>query len=196
MEHGYAGASLATIARRLSLTKGALTYHFRTKADFASYFVRVLRGATEQAGAHARAEYAGCGTRRLLLYFLLMRTWQVSEPRFAAGMSLFMDRASPVYEADQVIRDWLALSADALATIPGTERALPAQEAAEVFLVTNLGGAFFGRHVIGDAPSREPLRFVRHALKAAGVADVDAHAEAVLSRHRDALPALDFALIG
>lgn len=55
--HGYAGTSLSAIAKRLELTKGALSYHFPTKADFAGYFIQTLRTATAQARAYATSEY-------------------------------------------------------------------------------------------------------------------------------------------
>lgn len=193
VERGYAGASLSRIAARLGLTKGALVYHFRAKADFASYFARIVQDAIGQADAFARAQYPECGSRRLLLHFMLIRIWKANEPQLAAGMALLADSASPSFEADEVIRDWLTISVDAFKACQargvslGTESAL---EAAEMFIVTNLGAAFFARHVRFNAPGTKPMRFTRLALTAVGIPDADAHAEEVLAAHMRRLPEL------
>lgn len=194
VSNGYAGASLSRIADRLGLTKGALVYHFRAKADFASYFVGVVRDATAQADKFARTEYPDCGSRRLLLHFMLMGEWRAREPQFAAGMALFADSASPTFEADGVIRDWLNLSVDAFDSCKARsafQGELKTLEAAEMFLVTNLGVVFFGRHVRLNEPGTKQLRFVRLALTAVGVPDVDQHAEEVLGAYAHRLPELD-----
>lgn len=193
--HGYAGASLSAIADRLNLTKGALTYHFRAKADFANHFIQVVRAATAQADKYARTVYPECGARRLLLYFMLMGAWRESEARYAAGMALFNDSASPTFEADEVIHDWLLLSVDALDSARAPDSSVSAFEAAEVFLVTILGAAFFGRHVRLNAPGTQRLRFVRAALAAASVPDVDRYADEVLQDHATDIPSLDYSCI-
>lgn len=192
--HGYAGASLSRIGDRLGLTKGALVYHFRAKADFATYFIDVVREATGQADRFARTEYPDCGSRRLLLHFMLMGAWRASDPKFAAGMALFADRASPAFEADDVIRGWLNLSVDAFESCQARgifQGGFSALEAAEMFLVTNLGAVFFGKHVRLDEPGTIPLRFTRLGLAAVGVPDVDTHAEEVIRTYKSRLPPLD-----
>lgn len=192
---GYAGTSLSAVAERLGLTKGALAYHFPTKADFASYFMRTVRSATAQADVYAKSEYPTCGARRLLLHFMVMGTWRVTVPCYAAGMALFTDSASPTFEADGVIQDWLALSIEALETAREPATSPSTLEAAEIFLVTNLGAAFFGRHVRLDVPGTLKLRFVRAGLTAAGVTHVDQHADNVLRKHEGHLPVFDYARI-
>lgn len=193
--HGYAGTSLSTVAERLGLTKGALAYHFPTKADFASHFIRAVRAATAQADAHSKSEYPTCGARRLLLYFMMMGSWHTSVPCYAAGMALFTDSASPTFEADEVIKDWLTLSVEALETARESGPGLSTLEAAEVFLVTNLGAAFFGRHVRLNMPGTQKLRFVRAGVTAAGVSHVDQYAHDVLGKHDGRLPAFDYSRI-
>lgn len=64
-------------------------------------------------------------------------------------------------------------------------------EAAEMFLVTNLGVVTFGRHVLHNEPGTKPMRFVRLALTAVGVPDVDRHAEEVISTYSHRLSKLD-----
>lgn len=193
--NGYAGTSLSAVAERLGLTKGALAYHFPTKADFASHFVRAVRAATAQADTYAKSEYPTCGVRRLLLHFMVMGSWRATVPCFAAGMALFTDSASPTFEADQVIQDWLTLSVEALETAPKSDRSPSTLEAAEIFLVTNLGATLLGRHVRLNMPGTQKLRFVRAGLTAAGVSHVDQHADDVLGKHDGRLPAFDYSRI-
>lgn len=188
---GYAGVSLSRIADHLGVTKGALVYHFRAKADFATYFVHVAREATAQADAFARSEYPECGSRRLLLYFLTLAAWSKQESQIAAGIALFADTTSPTFEADEVIQDWLSLSLDALKTCEAhgvLNGGMDASEAAEFFLVTNLGARFFGRHIQLQERGASQIRFVRLALTAVGVPDVDEHAAEVVEKYATRLP--------
>ncbi|OAV53921.1 TetR/AcrR family transcriptional regulator [Enteractinococcus helveticum] len=195
LDHGYAGTSLAKIAKRLGQTKGALTYHFPTKADFATYFIMVLRGATSQADAYAKAHYPECGARRLLLYFLVMDSWQTTEAQLAAGMTLLGDSASPALEADEVIRDWLSISVDALQvcqSVGELDPGLSVLDGAEMFLVTILGAGLFRHHLRSSVPGTKPLRFVRFALAAVGAPTVDEYAHEVVSRYAHHVPTLEY----
>lgn len=193
--HGYAGTSLSAIAKRLELTKGALSYHFPTKADFAGYFIQTLRTATAQARAYATSEYPECGARRLLLYFRLISAWRATEPRLAAAVALFTDRASPTFEAEEVIKDWLDLSVEALESARESDFGLTTLESAEIFLAMNMGSVFFERHVRLNSPGSQKLRFVRAGLTAAGVANAHLHTEEVLSKYKDKLPTFDYSRI-
>lgn len=194
--NGYAGTSLSAIAERLGLTKGALAYHFPSKADFASEFIRSVRAATAQAYAYAKAEYPTCGARRLLLNFMTLGSWRAFVPCYAAGVALFTDGASPTHETNEIIEEWLALSVEALETARTDKRGLSTLEAAEIFIVTNLGASAFGRYVRLNEPGTQKLRFVRAALVAAGVPLVDEHADEILSKYHGKLPAFDYSRIG
>lgn len=132
---------------------------------------------------------------KLLLHFMVMGSWRTTVPCFAAGMALFTDSASPTFEADQVIQDWLTLSAEALETARESDRSPSTLEAAEIFLVPNLGATFFGRHVRLNMPGTQKLRFVRAGLTAAGVSHVDQHADDVLGKHDGRLPTFDYSRI-
>lgn len=113
--------------------------------------------------------------------------------QLAAGVAMLADSASPSFEADEVIRDWMAISIDAFETCQaqgvqlGTDSVL---EAAEMFLVANLGAAFFARHVRFYGPGAKPLRFTRMALTAVGIPDADLRAEEVFEAHMHRLPEL------
>lgn len=191
--HGYAGTSLSRIASRLGHTKGSLVYHFRAKADFLDYFISIVRGATAQADAFSREHYPDSGARRLLLYFLIMGTWRNSYPQFAAGMALFTDSATPAVDTTRVLRDWLTLSADAfrVSSDQGELRQdMSAADMAELFLISNLGGMFFGQQVHRDTAEVQSLRFVQLGLAAVGIPQVHLLAEDVIARHGNAIPAL------
>ncbi|MGM7667646.1 TetR family transcriptional regulator [Microbacterium sp. A93] len=193
LARGYAGASLSAIAARLNLTKGALVHHFPAKSTFASHLVGVVRAATQQAIDFSTSAYPDSGSRRLILYFMLMSRWRAHEAQYAAGMSLFSDKASPAFESGDVIDSWLALSIDALEASRKCGEIvtdISTQEAAELFLVTNLGAQIFSRYVRADLPGAAPLRFVLLSLRVVGDADVDVHAEEVLARFEGKLPDL------
>ena len=191
MAHGYAGASLSGIALRLGVTKGALVYHFRAKADFADHLIHVARAAPAQADAFAREQYPERGSRRLLLYFLVMAVWSEQDAQLAAGIALFTDAAAPTFEADEVGRDWLALSLDAFEVCQAHGElagSMSTRDAAELFLVTSLGVRVFGRRLQLADDGIEQLRLVRLALTAVGVADVEAQSREVLKKYTTRLP--------
>jgi AcrR family transcriptional regulator len=193
LERGYAGASLSAIASRLNLTKGALVHHFPAKSTFASHFVEVVRAATQQASDFSVSAYPDSGSRRLILYFMLMGQWRAREAQYAAGMSLFSDKASPAFESEGVIDSWLALSIEALEVSRKSGEIvtdISTLEAAELFLVTNLGAQIFSRYASADSFGPAPLRFVLMALRVIGDADVDVHAEEVRARFEGKLPDL------
>lgn len=186
LAQGYAGASMASIASRLNLTKGALTRHFPTKADFAHHYVDVLRTATDQAARFAKEQYPDCGACRLLLYFKLLVHYRMEHSSVAAGLVLFADPASPAFESADIIRDWLAITEDALQECDRNGELvgdLTVREAAELFLLTHLGGFFFGKYVELYRPNSQPLRFVQIGLRAVGHVDPGPHAEQVLTQH-------------
>ena len=191
MAHGYAGASLSGIAERLGVTKGALVYHFRATADFVAYLVGVARAATAQADAFARAEYPERGSQRLLLYILLMADWIGKEAQLSAGIALCTDAASPTIEAGDVVQDWQRLSLDALSECKarGELGHMSAQDAAEFFLVATLGVHAFGRYLPPAERGAEQLRFVKLALTAVGVTDVEGQVREVVETHATRLPA-------
>ncbi|ROR72922.1 TetR/AcrR family transcriptional regulator [Bogoriella caseilytica] len=189
---GYEGASLASIAERIGLTKGALAYHFKTKADIAKHLSDVVRQATDQAVRYARQEYPDSGACRLLLSSLVMERWRAAEPQVAAGIALFGDPGSPV-DSDDLVAYWKQLGREFF-EFARTHRELSTQldpdEAAELLLVTLLGGPVYLTHMRVDEPVTAMLRFVRLALKSAGYTRADSDAEQVLARYEHSLPEL------
>ncbi|MEX1081466.1 MAG: TetR family transcriptional regulator [Halofilum sp. (in: g-proteobacteria)] len=59
LENGVAGTSLEAIARRASLTRGAVYWHFRDKADLFEAMVRRVRPPLSELVEHLRTEHQG-----------------------------------------------------------------------------------------------------------------------------------------
>lgn len=194
VSRGYAGASMSAIADRLGLTKGALTYHFPAKGDFVSHFVGVVRRATCQADAFAKEHFPDNGSRRLLLYFLMLSSWRRTRPQLRAGMALLVDSAAGSSGSDEIIHDWLALSLDAfekLRECGDLDPKLTPAEAAELFLFVNLGASFFGGQVWNDGAEADRLRVVGLALTAVGVEGAKEEVDEIIADFGRSIPALD-----
>lgn len=186
LEQGFSAASLSSIAQRLGLTKGALVYHFPEKAAFATHFIELVNDANRLAEEFACAEYPHSGSRKLLLQFLQVRTWREMHPEFAAGVALTIDGGSPTSSAADVLRSWLRSATEAFqqcAEAGQLDPAVTPLEAAEMFVVTNLGATFFGDFVRLNAPGTQQLRFVRLALLSLGFADAHEQADEVIERY-------------
>lgn len=183
IEHGYAASSLASIASRLGLTKGALVRRFPAKEDIAWGIIGTLRSVISEEHSRSLEIYPRSGIRALIRFLLAVGARAVREPQVAAAVVLFTDRASPGFEVAQVLDDWkqsilgfLAVARDA----GEIDTATDLQELAEYIFVTNMGEAIFGSRA--HAPERDTprLRFMRITLRNAGVNDVDMLVDEVL----------------
>lgn len=192
LENGYAGSSLSAIAARIGLTKGAYAYHFRAKSDVAAAFLKLAAAGSEQAAAYAREAYPDCGVRRLVLHFLMLSRWRYTEPQFAAGVALFADRASPIFESAEIMEGWKdqVTQAFLLADRSGDRDArFTPGEAAEFFLVSMLG-AVVRHYTEPPDPRTSGLPLLRQALMGCGVTRADTFVDDVLAAHAAALPRL------
>src|SRR5215510_822445 len=66
-EHGYEGTSLREIAERLSVTKAALYYHFKSKEDIILSLVEDYQAQMDALIAWAGSHPANAETRREIL---------------------------------------------------------------------------------------------------------------------------------
>ncbi len=195
LTRGYAGTSLSSIAEQLGLTKGAFAFHFRTKADFAEHFREITNSGAAQAEAYSEEAYPDQGVQRLVLFFLVLSSWQLTEPRFAAGLALFTDKAAPNYQDPELMGRWsrLAERAFVVADQQGIrDPHVTPVEAANFFLAATLGAA---THRYGPTYPAEPhptsdLPFAQQALVGCGVRNAHDLAAEVLERHATSLPAL------
>ncbi|MFC4555914.1 TetR/AcrR family transcriptional regulator [Georgenia faecalis] len=182
--HGYAGSSLAVIAARLGLTKGALAHHFPTKDALAAGLMTILRQTLADQEAAARRAYPDSGARAVVALVLGMAARGVEDPRVAASVVLLSDRSAPSYEIADVIADWVARiqglieQGRELGEVGGR---LSAHEVAEHILVTAVGSAFLGSRIYFTDRDRKRLRFMRVTLTAVGVTDADDVVDGVLA---------------
>ncbi|UCR87850.1 TetR/AcrR family transcriptional regulator [Mycetocola spongiae] len=195
LQHGFAGASLSSIAERIGLTKGALTYHFSAKADFSAHFLELVRSATAQANEFSKAQYPACGVRRLVLYFFVTTSWQLSEPSYAAGLAQLLDQGAPAFESRHPIQDWYRLTVESLqasAEFEPERHGLTPIEAAELFFAMNLGANLFGSYIPQEEGEWRPMRLIRLALTAIGVEHADVIIAEVVDRHRESIPPMTY----
>lgn len=184
---GYSGASMSSIADRLGLTKGALVYHFRAKADFISYFTDVVRGTTANVIEQARQKYPEDGARRVLFYTLLLSEHMKNCPQFDGGIALFLDSATPEMQSGDLAEQWMNFSVEAFEQCASQGRlreGVTPLEAAELLMINHLGTAYFGRLVHYEDPETASIRFVREALRASGILNVDKIAAEVVEDYR------------
>lgn len=184
LERGYAAATMASIAGRLSLTKGALAHHFPAKQTFAEALSVELRTAIHASRARAEDAYPQSASRAMVAFLLALGNQATSDTRVAAAVSLLSDRAAPSGGLTQALDDLLeilesfATSAQASGEL---STAIGAAEVAEHLLVTNLGTAFLARHKHIPEPGRKRLRFIRLTLKTCGMPDADVIVDDVLA---------------
>lgn len=177
LSRGYAGSSLASIAARIELTKGALAREFPTKDLLASEVMRALTRTIMREHSVA-AERFPASPARVLVRYLMGVDWSVRhQVQVAAATSLLSDRALPAGMTAEPIEAWreavrgIVGEAVACGEIPP---GVDAKEAARFLSVSNLGAAVLevrsGTDVGADERVRANLRF---ALRAVGIPDVD-----------------------
>lgn len=176
-ENGYAASSLASIASRLGLTKGALVRKFPAKEDIAWGIIATLRGVIDCEYSRSLDVYPKSGIRSLIRFLLAVGARAMSDPQVSAAVVLFTDRASPTFEVAQLLDEWtqsihglLKVARDVGEVDPETDL----QELAEYIFVSNMGEAVFGSRAHVPERATRRLRFMRITLRNAGVADVDA----------------------
>lgn len=170
--HGYAGASLSSIAARLGMTKGSLAYHFPSKRDVAA----ALFASMEHTNAELRAGVTDDGLRgiRALLALLARTTLRGrTDPVFTAGTSLIVTSGALPLEVPAVFDDLIASYAASLdeARIDGEIAAgVDVGQAAEDILASMVG-SWIVRARTPDRIDTPPLRVAHAVLHSIGVVD-------------------------
>ncbi|TQJ30576.1 TetR/AcrR family transcriptional regulator [Microbacterium sp. SLBN-146] len=170
--HGYAGASLSSIAARLGMTKGSLAYHFPSKRDVAL----ALFTSMEHTHGELRTGVADDGLRGIrALLTLLARTTSRgrTDPVFTAGTSLIVMSGALPFEVPRVFDDLITAYAASLdeARIDGEIASdTDVGQAAEDILASMIG-SWIVRARTPDRPDTPPLRLAHAVLHSIGVAD-------------------------
>lgn len=183
VQHGYAASSLASIAGRVGLTKGALVRKFPAKQDIAWAIIATLRQVISDERSSSLEVYPQSGIRAMTRFLLGVGVRSASDPQVAAAVVLFTDRASPAFEVAEVLEDWMQALHEFLKVADEqgeVEASSDLQELAEYIFITNMGEAIFGARAYAPTRATRRLRFMRLTLRNSGVRDADAMIDEVL----------------
>lgn len=176
LEHGYAASSMAKIARRLDLTKGALGHHFPTKRTI---LVALLDESVRAAGDIARqvsALFPDSPLRACLALFAGITVRGRIDPVAGAALLLFQDPSVPAVDLVR-IRDGLFAQVVQLVQRASDEEghrfSLP-DEAVARYLQTIIAGFLFDARFPDRDQHGDERLFMTAALTGIGVADADA----------------------
>ena len=177
LARGYAGSSLASIAARLELTKGALAREFPTKDLLASEVMRSLTRTIVQEHETATLAYPDSPARALVRY-LVSVDWAVRHrDQVAAATSLLSDRALPRGMTAEPIEAWrVAVRGVVAAAVERGEipPGVDGMEAARFLSVATLGASVLEVRSGTDAGADERVRAnLRFSLRALGIGEVD-----------------------
>ncbi|GAA1856192.1 TetR family transcriptional regulator [Microbacterium koreense] len=182
LARGYAGATLSSIAARVGVTKGALTYHFPSKVDFATAMLDHLRKVHADTREAVRAEGLR-GLRGQLTLQVRIGIRMTTDLVFAAAHTLVVTPSTGVTTIPPVLLDMsVAYAAHLQEAIDDGE--LPAttdaNAAGEDIVIGQIGTfVFLSRQP--DRSPQPPYRVTRHLLTALGAREVDRLVDQVLA---------------
>lgn len=184
---GYAGSSMSAIAARLGLTKGALVRQFPTKEDLAIALADHFDEGIMRVRERSLQEYPESGLHAMIRFLLGVHDLATNEAETAAAIVLISDQSTPGMRLHEVLQDWINHLREfmRIAQEQGKfEGPLDAEAIARWLFVTNIGEGTlrFGGYSMGDEVDR--LHYTRLVLRCAGVSDIDAVIEEVISARR------------
>lgn len=173
--HGYAGATLSSIAARLGMTKGSLAYHFPSKRDVAS----ALFAYVEHTHADLRTGVHDDGLRgiRALLALLARTTVRGrTDPVFAAGNALIVTPGVLPLEVPAVLDDLIASYAACLddASANGEIASSVDVDGTAEDILAGMVGSWIVRMRTSERLDSPPMRLTHALLRAIGVCDSEA----------------------
>lgn len=176
IERGYAATSLATVAGRLDLTKGALAHHFPTKRSLLSGLAQTFRESIQESERLTQSAYPDSGLRSAIAFMLQLGATAAKNPQIAAALVLITDRGARTDEFAEVSRTWIGVFARFLdqAKEEGTIREdLNTSEAAQFMLATNIGSTLLPSPPRPNRNRAKRLRFMRLGMQSLGVDNID-----------------------
>lgn len=174
IHQGYAATSLASIAARIGLTKGALARPFPSKEQLAWGIIDAVHTLLEEGRARIQDAHPSSGIRPLLEYLAALNSEQHCDPRVTAALALLIDRSSPTYGVTTLADDLTHALEGFLSTAQRCGELPPdtrPRELAQLIFVT-----FMGQTAVGD-PTQTPSerrRFIGATPRTLGATDVDA----------------------
>ncbi|OII24979.1 ScbR family autoregulator-binding transcription factor [Frigoribacterium sp. MCBA15_019] len=147
-EHGYSDASLDLVAETAKVTKGALYFHFRSKADLANAVI-AEQHALSRAYADQVSETAGSGAEALMLSCASLATQLTTEVLVTAGIRLTTQSPSRDLRVEHPYLDWQAQISGLVerAVADGDFRDDTDVESVARFVV----GSYAGVHIVSQA---------------------------------------------
>ncbi|MBF4608157.1 ScbR family autoregulator-binding transcription factor [Curtobacterium sp. VKM Ac-1393] len=109
-ERGYLGASMDAVAERIGLTKGALYFHFTSKADLAAAVIAEQHEVSRRYGEAAVAR-SRTPLEALMWMSQGLATQMVSEVVVSAGIRLSTEVATRDVDRQDPYTDWMAVIA-------------------------------------------------------------------------------------
>ncbi len=176
MERGFSAASLANIAQRLGLTKGALSYHFPTKNGIGAALIDESVRVLSTADTATRRICPEPGLSAVVVFQLILGLEIATRPHVSAALAVFSDVNAPRSHVQELLGAWHGILNDYLerAQRDGEiDSALSVEDAGEFLVIMSLGHyQYYSR---AQVPEREPrLHNYRLALRGLGAADADA----------------------
>ncbi len=168
IQNGYAGASMAAIAARLDMTKGAFAYHFPAKSDLAVALSQRLFDALLRTEARVSANVPTGGLRALVAYVLEVGR-ECMNTENAAGVVLALDshlkeldlpRAVPLLEGHVRARLEQAVAAGEVEIEPNIDTAVR-------YVTLQVIGSFIYLHLQPEHQTPD-LHFLRMLVTALG----------------------------
>lgn len=174
LEHGYAGSSLARIAGRIDLTKGALAYHFPTKVSLLGAVIGHLQGALEASHAEAMAVFPQRGSRVCVAQMAMFGYTISTDAVAAAAVSLFADPSAPEGVMAPILIDWHRMISGCFEEsieVEGVRLVVPTPQAAEFFIASMAGSILTARFLPEISVDRDRLKFTELTLQTLGFPD-------------------------
>lgn len=140
-EQGYSDASLDLVAETAGVTKGALYFHFRSKADLANAVIAEQHGLSrayaDQVSASARS-----GAEALMLSCASLATQLTTEVLITAGIRLTTQSAGKDLSVEHPYRDWMVQIGDLVERAVGEGDFAPTTDVERVarFIVGSYSG--------------------------------------------------------
>lgn len=187
LAHGYAGSSLARIAGRLGLTKGALAYHFPTKSTLLAAVVDEASDVLAASYASAEAAFPNQSSRICVAHMTAFGAALSTSVEGAAAVALLADPSSPEAVLGPLLREWHHLVSTCFTQAVDAENVVlkvPAQQAAEFFISSQIGTVVTARYLADFATDRGGLQFTKLTLQSLGFTDTDEIIADVMGAHK------------
>ncbi|MCI2957569.1 TetR/AcrR family transcriptional regulator [Agromyces atrinae] len=170
LERGYSASTLASIAARLGMTKGAYAYHYPSKRAIAVALIDHQIALLSLSNEQARATYEGGGLRGLIDVILMIGENNAVDPIYAAASTVGVDPVALDLALPDTFPFWRDIVESYLVegiALGEVDPSTNPTEAAGDFLTTMIGLAFVQRRKHRSFGS-QPLRFLAVSLRLAG----------------------------